>query len=419
MHLISNQGDRPRVAIVQDSARLHYALPLALQRAGILERMYTDLFSTQRSALSVASRVLAKLKPGLGRPIAGRRCDELEPARVSSNPWITLRYHRRRPSDPVPASFWIWSCEQISDWVRRIGLGEANALMGFINSIHPSLLSYARQRGLVTVGDQMIAPIGVELKEATLQKSRFEGWEPSYSLEELRNLEPFQHETWRQLDHFTCASEYVCRGLVSEGVDASRITVIPYPIELDRSSPVERSRRRVPMTVGFVGAVNLRKGAPYFFEVARRFRPGQIRFVMVGKVGLDKAVADAHRGHVELVGLVPRTEVKRFLSEFDVFLFPSTCEGSAGAVIEAMAAGMPVVASPNSGTFARDGIEGFIRPYDDVDGMTACLESLRDDAELRDRMGHAARARVEQFDVNAYAGRAFEMFSQLLAGSRT
>ena len=181
---------------------------------------------------------------------------------------------------------------------------------------------------------------------------------------------------------------------------------------------VDRSGREGPVTVGFVGRVSVLKGAPYFFEVARRFeKDANVRFIMVGKVGLDSAIASAHRGRVELVGPVPRTEVEQWLDSFDIFLFPSTFEGSAGAVIEAMASGLPVVASFNSGTYAREGQEGFLREYDDVDGLAECVARLVDDAELRLRMGRAARARVEGFDVNWYAQRIGSLFAKLLNNS--
>src|SRR5688500_3343114 len=252
---------RPRVAMLQDAARLHYAIPLAMQRFGVLERMYTDLFITRRSPMRAAIKMLKWAKPGLARQLAGRRCDELDPRRVRSNPWITLRYHKRFPSPPIPASFWIWSCQQIGDWVMRQGFGKANALMGFVNSIDPRLLRHAKEQGLSTIGDQMIAPIATELAEAESQVRRWPGWEPSYSLDELSKLEPFQFETWEALDHFSCASEYVKQGLISEGISSDRVTVIPYPINSREMAFVDRSKRDGILTVGFVGAVSLRKGA--------------------------------------------------------------------------------------------------------------------------------------------------------------
>jgi len=81
--------------------------------------------------------------------------------------------------------------------------------------------------------------------------------------------------------------------------------------------------------VGFVGAVGLRKGAPYFLEVARRSRGSTVRFVMVGPVQLPEAAIKRMSESVELVGRVPRNQAVAWLLKFDMLLFPSTCEGSA------------------------------------------------------------------------------------------
>jgi len=78
---------------------------------------------------------------------------------------------------------------------------------------------------------------------------------------------------------------------------------------------------------------------PWFLETASRFNPNQVRFVMVGLVTLDKTRLEPFADRVQFVGAVPHSQVAEWLRKFDVFFFPSTCEGSAGAVLEAMSAG--------------------------------------------------------------------------------
>jgi glycosyltransferase involved in cell wall biosynthesis len=119
---------------------------------------------------------------------------------------------------------------------------------------------------------------------------------------------------------------------------------------------------------------------------------------------------------VEFTGPVPRSGVKNWLRKFDLFFFPSTCEGSAGAVMEAMASGLPVVTTYNSGSRVRDGIEGFIRPCDDIDGFEQAIRRLDDDRDLLLSMGHAARQRVEAYGLEAYQSDLRELFSGILGG---
>jgi glycosyltransferase involved in cell wall biosynthesis len=236
-------------------------------------------------------------------------------------------------------------------------------------------------------------------------------------------VQQLEQETWAVLHHITAPSEYVRDGLIQEGVDAAKVTVLPYPAEAEWFRYVERPPGRRPITVGFVGQVCLRKGAPYFFEIARRFDPAVARFVMVGPVYLYPQTVARHAGAVEVAGGASRKEVGDWMDRFDILYFPSTCEGSVGAVMEAMRCGLPVVTTPNSGTVIRHGTDGFLTAYDDLDGAAAHLERLIRDPDLRQTIGRAACERARAFDLNAYSRQLAELFARLFGnappGART
>lgn len=409
---------RPRVALVQDGARGRYALALALQQAGILDRMYTDWFIRRGSLLERCTGLLERFLSSKGRRMLQRRCEQLAGHRVVTNPLMLLRQEMLRRRLNATKSFYAWQSEDVGRWLRRRGLGQANLLAGYIRNLAPALCAYAQEKGLKTVGDQIIAPAAVEMREARIQNERFPGWEPADHSAYYEAMSAFERRTWEHLDAVTCASEYVRQGLIDSGVSAERIRLIHYPSGEHNLPPVDRSGRKGPLTVGFVGAVNLRKGAPYFFQVARRFSPRHVRFVMVGPVGLNPRHVQENQGGVELVGGVGRSEVTKWLEQFDVFFFPSTCEGSALSIMEAMAAGLPVVTSPNSGTVARHGIEGFLAPYDDIDAYAGYLEKLAADEPSRLAMGRAAAARHAECDLANYADGYRRLFEELLNPSR-
>jgi glycosyltransferase involved in cell wall biosynthesis len=385
------------VAVVQDGARLHYALPLALQRRGLLERVFTLWYTAPGSAAAWAARALRAVAPALGRRASDRHHPELDAARVASHPALLLRQRWARRRFPTDEAFFHHCARLEADWILRAGWGRADTLAGFVRNLHPDLCRAARADGLRVVIDQMCTPAPVQEREVQLQARRWPGWEPAAATP--RHAREFERDTWANADHITCPSEYVRDGLLGEGVAPERISVCPYPVAATEFRPVERAARCRPLTVGFVGRVNLWKGAPYFFEVARRLASPELRFVMVGPVSLRPEAAARPGGAVELVGPTPRTEVAGWLERFDIFYFPSTCEGSAGAVMEAMMCGLPVVTSPNSGSVVRDGVEGYVTAYDDVEGAAARIERLARDADLRWHMGRAARSRAAIFDL--------------------
>ena len=104
------------------------------------------------------------------------------------------------------------------------------------------------------------------------------------------------------------------------------------------------------------------------------------------------------RGHVE--------DVRSHLPEMDVFVLPSQVEGNSNAVLEAMAAGLPIVSTRVGGTPMLVGHEGanFLCDPGDVDSLAANMLKLIRDPELRVQVGSAMRRRVERhFDISRVA----------------
>jgi glycosyltransferase involved in cell wall biosynthesis len=404
----------PTVNVIQDGARLHYALPIALQRQGILGTVFTDWLVRSGSREEIAAHWIQRVSPDLGKRLAHRRCPELESSRVISSNRVAIHHWLARAYPGPPENRYAHLSKSVARWVVRQDWRGANAMAGFVRNIDPMLCAAARQRGLVTVVDQMIAPAAIEVAEADLQATRWPQWRERRDPGNLDIVRDIERRTWALADHITCPSEYVREGLLQQGITPDRVSVIPYPIDVEQFRSVDRRGRDGPLMVGFVGAVGMRKGAPTFIEVARSFAHSEARFVMVGPVELEGGILAAHQGRVELAGAVPRSQVFGWLEQFDVFLFPSTCEGSAGAVMEAMATGLPVITTPNSGTVVRDGIDGFIRAWDDIAGFVKGVARLRDDPALRLCMGAAACERARNFDLDSY-GRSFDrLFRQLI-----
>ncbi|MGN6370190.1 MAG: glycosyltransferase family 4 protein [Phycisphaerae bacterium] len=346
---------------------------------------------------------MAFKNPKRGRKMLDRYCRELDPANVTSFPSL-IRYERANGKGfPSMFEFFAWLSKLYAERILRQGWDGADTLFGFVRNIHPDLCRAAKNDGLLTIGDQIIAPYVIEEAEERIQRERFPGWTAHPALDTKESFAAYEWETWKYLDHITCASAYVREGLLAQGIDAERITVIPYPLDLSEFPIHDRSGRTGVVTVGFVGAVGLRKGAPYFAEVARRLAGKSIRFMMIGPLHLSAMGLAEIKPHVDVPGPVPRSRVLEQLRSFDILLFPSTCEGSAGSVMEAMATGLPVVTTPNSGSLVEPGVSGFLAGYDEIDRMAEAIETLATNAEKRRQMGLAARAAVERCTIDAYS----------------
>jgi len=393
-----------RVLVVQDGARLHYAVPLALQQEGLLDRVATDWASAPRSVEEAIGRLVSAISPAAGARLLGRWRNGLRPGSIVRNPLMAIRHHALRRRFRTDEEFFEYCSGEIADWVIRRGFGRANTLFGFVRNIHPRLLCAAHRRGLTTITDQIIAPAATEQSQFEKELACWPGWHPGGAAgRDLRRVDAFERATWSKTDALTCGSNYVKRELIAHGISPDRVSVIPYPVPLAAVRPHTQNNGKI-MTVGFVGAVGLRKGAGYFAAVARRLAGPQIRFVMVGPIHLtppgERTLRDSG---VTLVGQVPRSEVSEWLSRIDIFLFPSTCEGSATAIMEAMAAGLSVICSPESGSVITDGVDGFIRDYDDEVGMAEAIRRLDEAPEIRAAISSAARTTASRLNQAYYA----------------
>jgi hypothetical protein len=379
--------------------------------------MYVPWYVGAGLLSSLLIKVAQKVDPARGKRFAERSHPELDPARITISPRLTLRHARARRRFPSAEAFYAWESEDTGNWISRQGFSPANALFGFVRNVSASLCARARDSGLKVVVDQMIATALEEARQERLQSERFPQFAPpgppAAPTTAAPKLLTIERETWSAADAITCASDYVKTSLVAQGIPPDRVHVHPYPIDASHYPFVDRTSRSGPVTVGFVGLLGLRKGTPYLLAVADKLKAKNLKFSLVGNCSIDRSRLSL-APNVELVGPVPRSEIANHLARFDLFFFPSTCEGSPGAVMEAMATGLPVVTTPNSGTVVRHNTDGFIHPYDDIDALASSIDNLATDASLRHQMSQNARTRAESFNLDAYGQQLSTLFSSLL-----
>ena len=166
------------------------------------------------------------------------------------------------------------------------------------------------------------------------------------------------------------------------------------------------------LIIGTIATYIEQKGLRDLMHVARRVLDSghKVRFVVVGEGQLRPELEALARslgvdGHVILTGWVTHA-AQVALPHFDIFFQPSLWEAMSMVVLEAMAAGKPLVVTRvgENSQIIEDGVDGLLVNPKDVDGMAAALERLITDASLRQRLSDAARRKVEQrFSVSHMA----------------
>ena len=183
---------------------------------------------------------------------------------------------------------------------------------------------------------------------------------------------------------------------------------VAWPCADHLDSPVPRRRvRGGPLRVVSVANVVPRKGLHVLVDALARLPHDRWQLTVAGSLEMDRAYVRRVRrrvarlglqDRVRLVGAVPNREVAAHLSDGDVLVVPSSFEGLAIAYLEAMRAGLPVIASTagGAGEVIDDGTEGWLVAPGDAQTLAARLGQLCEDRELLARMGLAARRRAER-----------------------
>lgn len=393
---------------------MHYAIPAILARAGLLERFYTDLCGRPGMWPEVLTRLPGISGTEFARRIRSRKPPDVIPSSaIRAAQLFGLRYPiQLRLAKGEPQATFLWAGKEFCRHVLAGGFGQARAVFTF-NHAGLEVLQAARKRGLHRVTEQTIAPLAIEREILSREFADFAPWSPSPFAQDsqaIRDLIAREQAEWNEANIILCGSQFVADGIAKVGGPVDRCAVVPYGVDFsaDLSAPLPRkdfSNR--PLRVLTVGQVGLRKGSPWVVKTAELMK-GRAEFRLVGPSPLAADRLRPLLGPAEWTGPVPRSEVKKQFEWADVFYLPSMCEGSATVTYEALACGLPVIATPNAGSVVEDGAQGFIVPIRDPAAAAAAIDRLAADPELYHAMAQAARKRAADFTVARYGERILE-----------
>jgi glycosyltransferase involved in cell wall biosynthesis len=395
------------VIVAQLGARMHYAVPRLLHRAGLLERLYTDICASKGWPGLLRAVPPAWRPAGLQR-LLGRAPEGIPADRITAFTSFGFEYARRFARARTPDErndTYLWSGREFCRRVVAGGFGAARAVYGF-NSASLEILQAARSRGLKGVVEQTIAPRAVEwavLKEEALRFPEWEAAAPKDSM--MEDYCAREAAEWAAADVVLCGSEFVREGIAAQQGDPGKCVVVPYGLEAPAPA-LRRAEGRAsgPLRVLTVGAVGLRKGSPYVLAAARQLG-SSAKFRMVGPVQVREEARRQLAQAVDLVGSVPRSTMADHYQWADVFLLPSLCEGSATSTYEALFRGLPVICTPETGGVIRDGVEGFIVPSRQSELIVEKIVQLIAHPDLLAGLARAAQARAAEYDLDHYGSR--------------
>ena len=252
-----------------------------------------------------------------------------------------------------------------------------------------------------------------------------------FRLAQARPLYRLRLALLRSVDRFVILNSESAADLQAVGLGGVPFRLIPNGVDTNRFAPATTMERQtIRASLGFrpeepialfVGRLEPRKGVDLLLTAWARMasRSASPRLLIVGPGDPEVWAARAHALGIESVVsfLGGRDDVDRLYRSADLFVFPSRAEGCPNAVLEAMASGVPIVATNVAGNreaLGEDGRTGWLVPADDPGALADVVEMAAASPNVRREAGQAARAAAEErFAIHRVGAQYLSLYEEL------
>ena len=433
-----------KVVVVQKGAREHFLAARALYRQRSLACLVVDWYAPQGKLLNGIFGFVARCLGGRGRAALAAKAEEI-PAHLVKINWINgLMGKWRQRAGHFRNSLQernLLADIAFTKAVARSRLPEHDVFFGY-SYMSLEMLEIEKRKGALTVLAQ-IDPGPVEFRlvgEEMNKHPELAGRSPAYPTAYYERL----RREWDLADVIVVNSEWSRDALISEGVCAKKIEILPLAYEktkaevlklkiegdicqirvknqkpgmcefpkseADTRSSMPANRR--PLNVLWLGQVNVRKGIYYLIEAARKLEGRDIRFDIVGQIGISRQTVKAVPSNMFFYGSVSRNHSVDYYRKADVFILPTLSDGFAITQLEAMAYGLPVITTAHCGKVVAEGKTGFIVPVQDAQALATAISRFDQDRGLASRMRSDCRATANNFSIDSYGARLMEIIKK-------
>ena len=219
------------------------------------------------------------------------------------------------------------------------------------------------------------------------------------------------------VNSFFVRDTFIEQGYPADKIKVAYLGTRPDFFELRKRRAAEDGVFRLLFTGGF----GFRKGAEYILEALKILKEkAKCPFTMdvVGDYGSAKEIIAKYEQYnlpITFHGPIPQDDLKQYLSKSDIYVFPSLAEGCACSGMEAMAAGLCVVATHEAGFPIEDGINGCNVPGKDAGAVAEQILQLMEHPAEIDRLGAAAAELIRtKYTWEQYAANVKKIYEELL-----
>ncbi|MBD3249370.1 glycosyltransferase [Candidatus Woesearchaeota archaeon] len=224
-----------------------------------------------------------------------------------------------------------------------------------------------------------------------------------------------EKECYKLADYIFASSQVVVDSFVAEGFPRKKIIFIPFGYDREKFFPIKNKKKKDNFRIVYAGIIRERKDVKILLEAVKKINNEKIEVVLCGIVhhGYKKIIKRYSKDiNLDVRGFVPHDKLVNIYNSADIFVLPSVGDSSAKVTYEAMACGLPVIVTYNSGPVARDGKEGFIVPAKDVNKFKEKILYLYNNPKEAKKMGENAIKRVSDYTWDHYGKRIVDAYEK-------
>ena len=389
---------------------------LALSENGLLHKAITTVaYQPDSSFGKLLQKLPAKISQPLQKELSRRIWTEVDVTTYPLQEIVRIFLARTK----LTSVFGLENAD-LTDWVyRELDKQIAQSHLEGIGGIYlyedlaATTFEKAKEKGILCFYDLPIPYYKIKDRVMIEERSRFPHL--SYEIDDLKpeKLKRKQREV-ELADHIFVASSITKRSLLEIGVNEKKITVIPYGAPTQTFKPLPK--KDDIFRVVYVGRISTRKGIHYLIPAWQQLKLKKAELCLIGGNLFPSGWLEQYRDICRHVPSVPHVLLNEYYSQGSVLVFPSLMEGFGLVILEAMACGIPVITTPNTGglDIIDDGIDGFIVPIRDVEALKERIQWCYDHPDELAQMGIMARKKAEQLTWGVYRQRLADKVKELL-----
>lgn len=385
-----------RVIVAHPGKQHSFRTAIGLEKNGLLENYVTSVYNKKYSI----TYYLEKLSKGdLKKKLHTRFCSIIPPKKVRQiNELLVIitLFLNRFPKFQYITENWNYYVEsffykKLMRFVRRknpdaliVYNGSSNkhfSILKNCSTVKIMDMSIAKREYIHEILQKEINCTGI----SDIRKMHMSYWDPKMIKSDI--------EGCNDVDYFFVPSEFVKNSLLANGIPKEKIKKIPYGVDVDKFHYMPHQHKDGILRLLYVGNISYRKGSHRLLDAVSHM--DNVELYLAGTYDANSPLyLNYTKFHfIKFLGFVTRDKLNTLYGKCDVFVLPSLCEGMAMVGLEAMAAGLPLLCTFNTGVndVVENGKNGFVYKTDDNKKLSEYIMWFKNNKDQLPRMSEYAR----------------------------